>query len=202
MSSGMWWLIAVILVIAVIVFLVLGRRKQNEATQEPAREDPFANVTGAREFGPDILGPGAIVTRGGTDYVVRGTLTITEGYYTWYEHMLEGGNGSEYLSVEVDEGRLNLSWWVTRGDLRLEPRRDVNVDGVDYHLNESGRATFTSEGETGLPPQGQVAYHDMEATDGSDRMLGMERFGDGQWEASLGHEVLPGELTIYPAPKQ
>ncbi len=202
MSSGIWWLVAIVLVIVAIFLFIKGRQKQKEAAPAPDRRDPFADVTGAREFGPDILGPGAIISRGGTDYVVRGTVTITEGYYTWYEHMLEGGRGSEWLSVEVDEGRLNLSWWVTRNELRTEPAREVTVDGVTYRFHESGEARFTSEGETGLPPQGQVAYHDMKAADGSDKLLGLERFGNGQWEASLGHEVLPGELTIYPAPKQ
>lgn len=205
MASTLFTLIAVLFFVAAVVLVVMGlrRRSRGGAEETPRRrEDPFRNVTGAHEFGPEVLGPGAIITRGATDYVVRGTVTVTQGYYTWYEHMLEGGHGSEWLSSEVDEGRLNLSWWTSRGDLDVQPAARVTVEGVEYRRTESGDADFTTEGETGLPPRGRLSYYDLEATDGSGRLLGLERFGDGAWEASVGREVLPGELTVYPAPKQ
>lgn len=203
-TSTVWWLIALAAAAAAVVFLLLGMRARGSGdgrTGGAERKDPFADVTGARDFGPDVLAPGAIVTYGGIDHVVRGSVTITEGYYTWYEHMLEGGRGSQWLSVEVDEGQLKLAWWVSRPDLHLEPAQQLTVDGTDYHLVESGRAEFRAEGEAGLPSQGEVRYQDLAAEGCSDRLLGLESFGGGKWEASLGHPVLPGELSVYPAPK-
>jgi hypothetical protein len=203
-ASIIWWLVALVAAAAAVIFLLLGvraRRSGDGGTGGRTREDPFADVTGARDFGPDVLAPGAIVSHGGVDYVVRGSVTITEGYYTWYEHMLEGGRGSEWLSVEVDEGQLKLSWWISRPDLRLEPADQLTVDGTEYRRLESGRADFSTEGETGLPPQGHVRYHDLAAVGRNGHLLGLESFGGGKWEVSLGHTVLPGELSVYPAPK-
>ncbi|WP_164546380.1 DUF4178 domain-containing protein [Corynebacterium hylobatis] len=205
MDAGtIWWLVALLAAAAAVIFLLLGmraRRAGDGGTEHRSRKDPFADVTGARDFGPDVLAPGAIITYGGIDYVVRGSVTVTEGYYTWYEHMLEGGRGSEWLSVEVDEGQLKLSWWISRPDLHLEPVQQLSVEGTDYHLVERGRAEFRTEGEAGLPPQGEVRYHDMAAIGRGGGLLGLESFGGGRWEASLGHTVLPGELSVYPAPK-
>lgn len=202
-TSTIWWLVALIAAAAAVILLLLGIRARREGADRPGdreRTDPFADVTGARDFGPDVLAPGAIVSHGGIDYVVRGTVTVTEGYFTWHEHLLEGGRGSEWLSVEVDEGQLKLAWWNSRPDLRLEPGRHLTVEGTDYLLQESGRADFSSEGETGLPPEGQMRYHDMTVAGREDQLLSLESFGSGRWEASLGRAVLPGELTVYPAP--
>ena len=42
--------------------------------------------------------------------------------YQWQEHMLDGGNGSQWLSVEMDEGQLDLVLWQTRKGLNLDVR--------------------------------------------------------------------------------
>lgn len=39
------------------------------------RQDPLKFASVAPEFGPRQLGPGAIVSHGGIDYVVRGSVT-------------------------------------------------------------------------------------------------------------------------------
>ena len=100
-------LIALVVIIGAILLVVavLAMRNRdplaemrNNAASVPQR-DPFDEVTGAAEFGPDRLAPGAIIVYGATDYVVRGTLVVQQGPFTWYEHLLDGGDGASWLGV-------------------------------------------------------------------------------------------------------
>lgn len=196
-----WLVLAIILAVIAVVFFIVSAKKKNAEQPPRPREDPLKFNDGSADFGPDILGPGAIVGYGGVDYVCRGGVTMRQGAYTWYEYLLEGGKGGEYLSVDYDEGQLNLSWWISRPDLDAQPANEVTVEGVRYRKVESGVGQFYSEGTTGLPESGRFEYWDM-AEAGGKRLLGFERFGeDGSLEASLGWTVLPGELTVYPAPR-
>src|SRR5712675_2251489 len=74
-------------------------------------------IAAAPQFGPRQLGPGAIVSHGGVDYVVRGSVTYREGPFVWWEHLLEGGDQPLWFSVEDDDGRLELAMWAKRADL-------------------------------------------------------------------------------------
>ena len=82
--------------------------------------------------GPRQLGPGAIVSHGDIDYVVRGSVTYREGPFVWWEHLLEGGEQPIWFSVEDDDGRLKLAMWVSRKDLQLQPGGEHVVDDVTY----------------------------------------------------------------------
>src|SRR5271157_3502973 len=202
MGTALLVLAAVLFIAAVVVFVAALRRPK-----EPrgARQDPLAFTNAAPQFGPRQLGPGAIVSHGGIDYVVRGSVTYREGPFVWWEHLLEGGDQPLWFSVEEDDGRLKLAMWVTRKDLvALQPGGDQVVDGVTFRESEHGRAGFTTEGTTGLPPGGEMDFVDYATADrGADEalMLSFERWGPGMpWEVSTGKSVLTAELTIYPAP--
>ncbi len=196
-----WLIVAIILAVIAVVFFVMSAKKKNEEQPRRPREDPLKFSDGSADFSPEILGPGAIIGYGGIDYVCRGGITLKQGSYIWHEYLLEGGKGGEYLSVEYDEGQLNLGWWITRPDLDAQPAQEITVEGVRYRKTESGVGQFYSEGTTGLPESGHYEYWDMAET-GGNRLLGFETYGDGGVpEVSLGWKVLPGELTVYPAPK-
>lgn len=90
--------------------------------------------------------------------------------------------------------------WVTRKDLRLQPGDQYIVEGVTFHESERGRASFTSEGTTGLPAGGEMEFIDCTNADES-TLLSFERWApDMPWEVSTGKPVLTGELTVCPAP--
>jgi hypothetical protein len=193
-------ILAIVLLVATlgILFVALRRPKADKAPAQ--RQDPLKFGEMPR-FGPRELGPGAIVSHGGVDYVVRGSVTLRQGPFVWWEHLLEGGGDEPlWFSVEEDEGRLELATWTRRNDLILEPGGEHLVDGVRFREAERGRASYTTEGTTGLPAAGDVDFVDYVNGDET-RMLGFERWADGMaWEISLGTTVLPGELTVYPAP--
>ncbi len=185
---------------AVIVFLV-ARSRPKTPKQPAARQDPLRFASQTDTFGPRQLGPGAIVSHGGTDYVVRGSVTLREGPFVWWEHLLEGKADEPpvWFSVEEDEGRLELVWWHKRSGLPAEPGASVTVDGVTFAVDENGRASYTTEGTTGLPAGGDMDYVDYSGPDGS--KLGYERWAPGMaWEVSHGVPIRAGELTVYPAP--
>ena len=194
--------LAAVLFIASLVVLVVALRRP-KAPQ--GRQDPLSFSSPTPQFGPRQLGPGAIVSYGGVDYVVRGSVTYREGPFVWWEHLLEGGDQPLWFSVEEDDGRLKLAMWLTRKDLvALQPGGDHVVDGVTFRESERGRAGFTTEGTTGLPPGGEMEFVDYESL-GADTaetaLLSFERWGPGMpWEVSTGKSVLTGELTVYPAP--
>jgi hypothetical protein len=194
--------LAAALFIASIVVLVIALRRPRRP-QQPAwqggRQDPLA-FNAMPEFGPQQLGPGAVVSHGGIDYVVRGSVTYREGPYVWWEHLLEGGDQPIWFSVESDDGRLELAMWVTRKDLTLQPGDQYLVDGMTFRQSERGRASYTTEGMTGLPAGGEMEYLDCTSADKS-ALLSFERWAPGMpWEVSTGRSVVPGELSVYPAP--
>jgi hypothetical protein len=191
---------AAVLFIAAVIVLIIALRKPRAPKQPKARTDPLA-FNAMPEFGPRQLGPGAIVGYGGIDYLVRGTVTLSEGPFVWWEHLIEG-DGAEplWFSVEEDEGRLELAFWKARRDLVLQPGGPQTADGRTFHEQERGHANYTSEGTTGLAPAGAMDYVDY-ATDDGAALLSFERYGaDMPWELSTGTPVRPGELTLYPAP--
>jgi hypothetical protein len=197
------FVLAAALFIASIVVLVIAlrrpRRKEQSAWQQGGPQDPLA-FNALPEFGPQQLAPGAVVSHGGVDYVVRGSVTYREGPYVWWEHLLEGGDQPIWFSVEEDDGRLELAMWVTRKDLALQPGGQYVVDGVTFRESERGRASYTTMGVTGLPAGGEMEYLDCTNADKS-ALLSFERWAPGMsWEVSTGKTVLPGELSVYPAP--
>jgi hypothetical protein len=197
--------LAAVLFIASIIVLVVALRRPKTPARPGGRQDPlcFTAFSAQAQFGPRQLGPGAIVGYGGVDYVVRGSVTYREGPFVWWEHLLEGGDQPIWFSVENDDGRLELAMWVTRKDLAgqgLQPGGQHVVDGVTFRESERGRAGYTTEGTTGLPPDGEMDFVDYANADET-ALLSFERWApDMPWEISTGKSVLTGELTVYPAP--
>ena len=95
-----------------------------------ARQDPLGFSSPTPEFGPRQLGPGAIISHGGIDYVVRGSVTLRQGPFVWWEHLLEGGDEPLWFSVEEDEGRLELVMWQRRNDVAQQSGAALVVEGL------------------------------------------------------------------------
>ena len=206
--NWLWILLGIVVVLVGVILVVQGlaKRKAEQAENSRPREpqDPFADVDGASQFSPKNIAPGAIIRHGQTDYVVRGSLEINQGPYVWHEHMVDGGSGSRYFSVEVDEGTLELVLW-EKGAYSTEPEppSQTEVNGVIYRESERGPAHYRSTGNTGLAESGDMSYVDYQGSGAdSSRRLSYEKFGDSPWEVSLGQVIAPGELTVYPAPSQ
>lgn len=192
-------MVALALFIASVVVLVVALRRPKQPARRAGRQDPLADDE-MPQFGPRQLGPGAIVSYGGVDYIVRGSVTYRQGPFVWWEHLLEGGEQPIWFSVESDDGRLELAMWVTRKDVSLRPGDTYVVDGVTYHESERGRASYTTEGTTGLPAGGEMEFVDCTGADGS-ALLSFERWAPGMpWEVSTGTSASPGEITVYSAP--
>ncbi|GLB64469.1 hypothetical protein NCCP2495_23480 [Dietzia sp. NCCP-2495] len=191
--------IGLVVVVGAIIGLVIKSRNSGKNAGPGARVDPLASGQMAQGFGPKNLGPGAIVAYGGVDYVVRGSITLRQGGFVWWEHLLDGGDGARWLGVEEDEGQLELTWWTTRKGHGLQPSPELVLDDRVYREDESGEAHYTCEGTTGLPPQGRMRYRDYQTGDGSS-LLSFENWDDAGWELSSGRPMSPGEMTVYPAP--
>ncbi|MGH3871115.1 MAG: DUF4178 domain-containing protein [Pseudonocardiaceae bacterium] len=187
----------VVLVLAVIVgVVVLIRRSRSSAKPPTARRvDPLANQPDI--YDPHKIGVGDVITYAGIDHVVRGTIVLNEGGTTWREHLLDGSTGRRWLTVEDDEGELELTLWMRREGTGLTPDGEVILDDRVHRQIERGRASYTAEGTTGTPPSGSVDYADYATADGTG-LIAFERWASTQsWEVSTGRSVLRGELTVY-----
>lgn len=184
----------VVVVLAGVVVLVL--RSRSSAPRRPSeRVDPLANEVGL--YDPHRIGVGDVVTYAGIDHVVRGTLVLEEGGYHWREHLLDSSAGRRWLSVEDDEGELEMALWMRREDAAgLSPDGDVVLDDRVHRQVERGRASFTAEGTTGTSATGSVDYADYATADGVG-LLAFERWAATQsWEVSTGRSISRGELTV------
>jgi hypothetical protein len=196
--------LAVVLLAGGVIVFLIARNKPKQPKKPAARQDPLRFSSETATFGPRQLGPGAIVSYGGIDYVVRGSVTLREGPFVWWEHLLEGGSEPVWFSVEEDEGRLELVWWLkgqgVPAGLPAVPGSAIDVDGVSFTVDDNGRASYTTEGTTGLPAGGDMDYVDY-STAGGAAVLGYERWAPTMaWEVSYGTPIRPAELTVYPAP--
>lgn len=194
--------ILLLVVVAVLVVIVVMRlREKNRAesastSSEPT--DPFhTGDTDSLRGDPRSLKAGDIVELRGLSYTVRGSVRLSEGGWTWSEHLLDDAKGTQvWLSVEEDPD-LILSLWTPVEDTELSPGpKEIELDGRTYRSDESGSADYRSEATTGLSEQGTVRYHDYESSDGP--MLGFEAYGDAGWEVSTGEALTRYDVRIYP----
>jgi hypothetical protein len=189
--------VVVVVLIAVAAYVVWRQRSATGGVALPAPTDPLAETDG----GPlDGLGVGAVVSHGGHDYVVRGEIRFDEDGYVWSEYHLDAGSDVRtWLSVDLSDG-VDVGFWnavEAPGDL-APTGGAVTFEGRTYKKVESGRASFTSVGTTGLPASGRAEYADYKAEGG--RLLGFERWSqDGSWEVSTGTSVGAHLLEVYPA---
>ena len=182
--------------VAVIIFLLRSRSsgKSSKSARAP-RVDPLANQP--EIYDPHKIGVGDIITYAGIDHVVRGTIVLNEGGITWREHLLDGSTGRRWLSVEDDEGDLEMTLWKRREGTGLTPDGEVILDDRVHRQIERGKASYTAEGTTGTPPSGSVDYADYATSDGTG-MIAFERWAPTQsWEVSTGRSITLGELTVY-----
>ena len=181
--------------VALVVFLVVRARRAAAAAAGRLRKDPLADEPGL--YDPHAIVVGDVVTYAAVDHVVRGTITLTEGGVTWKEHLLDGSTGRRWLTVEDDEGDLEMTLWMRREGTNLTPDGDVVLDDRVHRQIERGRATYTAEGTTGTPPSGTVEYADYSTADKTG-LIAFERWAATQsWEVSTGRAVSRGELTVY-----
>jgi len=196
----MGFLIAVVVVILVVAGVLLwarGRAAAGDGTALPAPSDPLADTSGGPLAG---LGVGAVVSHGGHDYVVRGEIRFDEDGYVWTEYHLDAGaDVRTWLSVDLSDGTDVGFWNAVEAPGDLAPSGGaVTFEGRTYKKVESGSASFTSTGTTGLPATGRAEYADYKAEGG--RLLAFERWStDGSWEVSTGTEVAVHLLEVYPA---
>lgn len=181
--------------VALVVFLVVRARRAAAAAARRVRRDPLADEPGL--YDPHAIVVGDVITYAAVDHVVRGTITLSEGGMTWKEHLLDGSTGRRWLTVEDDEGDLEMTLWMRREGTNLTPDGDVVLDDRVHRQIERGRAEFTAEGTTGTPASGVVEYADY-ATADKTGLIAFERWAPTQsWEVSTGRAVSRGELTVY-----
>lgn len=186
-------LLVLLAAVAVVVYLVVRARRP--ASSPRGRVDPLADEPGL--YDPHAIVVGDVVTYAAVDHVVRGTITLTEGGVSWKEHLLDGATGRRWLTVEDDEGDLEMTLWMRREGTGLTPDGDVVLDDRVHRQIERGRAEFTAEGTTGTPHSGTVDYADYATTDKTG-LIAFERWAPTQsWEVSTGRAVTRGELTVY-----
>lgn len=203
MSGKLAYLVAglscLVAVAGVVIALVALRHSRRPAgPKAPTGADPLRDRDAdALRGDPRRLRPGDLVEIRQVSYAVRGSLLLTEGEWSWREHLLEDTEGARrWLSVEEDP-ELELVLWTAEPAATVTPGPPtVDFDGRRYHSDESGRARWTGTGTTGLNPTGGLHYHDYRTSGGA--RLSFERYGEADWEVSRGERLHRPEVMIYP----
>jgi hypothetical protein len=194
------WIAAVILIIALVAGVILGTvvARKHTARQEgrrAARDAAIAEAEGpGRVKGIRV---GDVIGLDGAMWTVEGTLSFDEDGFVWREHLLSEGGRRTWLSVEDDEDGLSVIRWdkADLGDLDPEAR-SVTFEGVEYEVEERGKARYTGQGTTGTPPSGNMEYADFR---GPEKVLGFERYTrEGSWELSVGTHLEEEMVDVYP----
>lgn len=199
MSFGTLIVILLVVALAVAGVLVWRRRSADRRSRETKERKERISSLESPGAGLRALRTGDVVGMDGGMWLVEGSLRFDEDGFAWQEHLVVDGEQRTWLSVEDDEGVLEVVRWERLRGHGLSPDGDAVVhDGVSYALEERGRASFRSEGATGAPSGGRMEYADYNAGGGT-RRLGFERYSEsGSWEASLGTEVSEHALDVYP----
>ncbi|WFR74294.1 DUF4178 domain-containing protein [Prescottella defluvii] len=193
---------AILLLVLLILVAIAGNLVLVWRTRTPGaspRADPLA--ADPEVYDPLRIGVGDVVTYAGLDLVVRGTITFDQEGFRWHEHLLDGSTGRRWLSVEYDEGELEMVLWMRREGTGLGPGGDVILDDRVYGKIDSGSARFTAEGTTRTAPSGSMDYADY-ATADETGLLAFERWSKtAPWEVSTGRAVPRSELTVIHVPR-
>lgn len=189
-----------LIVVAGVVIAVLAVRRSRQRPAVPATGpvDPFRQAdddADALRGDPRKLAPGDIVEIRGVSYGVRGSLHFREGDWGWAEHLLDDAAGTKrWLSVEEDPDLELVLWTEVPGATVTPGPATIDFDGRRYTSDESGSATYTGVGTTGLNPSGSVRYHDYQS---GDARLSFESYGGAGWEVGRGEKLHRAEVQIY-----
>ncbi|WP_433128101.1 DUF4178 domain-containing protein [Micromonospora sp. CA-240977] len=184
--------------VAGIVVAVVALRKGRKTAERAAPADPFRDTDAdALRGDPRRLKPGDIVEIRQVSYAVRGSVHLTEGGWSWAEHLLDTVDGDKrWLSVEEDSD-LELVLWTAEPAATVTPGAStVDFDGRRYSSEESGQAGYTATGSTGLDATGTVRYHDYRAPSGE--RLSFEAYGQAGWEVARGEQLHRSDVMVYP----
>lgn len=203
MDGSVAYLLATMGALAVAAVVVAAawvqRRNSGRPLGAPVAGDPLRDRDAdALRGDPRRLKPGDLVeVSGGVTYVVRGSVRLVEGAWSWTEHLLDDPDGiRRWLSVE-EVPELELVLWAAEPGTTITPGAPIIAfAGRRYRWNESGQARYTAVGATTLDPSGTLRYHDYEASGGE--RLSFEAYGEAGWEVARGERLHRSEVMIYP----
>ncbi|WP_377888177.1 DUF4178 domain-containing protein [Alkalihalobacillus sp. R86527] len=142
---------------------------------------------------------GDIITYDLEDYEVVGTLTYNNQGYKWYAYQLQAATSSIWLSAEMDD-ELELGIYKTVKEKLSKPiPKEVMIEGIKFHLDESGKALVSGTGR-GSNLNGQhVEYYDF-SDEKEEEFLSVEVWGT-EVEVSKGYEIEEYEIKILAGSK-
>jgi hypothetical protein len=207
------WLIGLFILFAVGfgVYVFLNIRKLQKSDEE-------LRAAVKKPYGPDELrienaGPGAVIHLTGIgpemeefDLKVVSKHVYRSGESTWYELECDRGDQKVWLDMEEDdELELGISLrevklpelGLSKADLARmddEEEGDFDFEGRKYYLEDSDRAVFYRHGDDKTAES--FYYWDFEASDNK-HYIGVERWGEGQFEAFLCESIRPSQVTVY-----
>ncbi|WBB65634.1 DUF4178 domain-containing protein [Micromonospora sp. WMMD812] len=182
-------------VAAVVLVLAAVRGSRTRTSEGVATGDGSGGAESPRD--PRRLRPGDTVEIRRLSYLVRGTIRLVDGGWSWAEHLLDDPDGvPRRLSVQ-EHPELELVLWAAEPGVRLTPGAPIlDLDGRRYSWAESGQARYTATGITGLDPTGTMRYHDYQAPGGA--RLSFEAYGETGWAVARGEVLHRTEVTVHP----
>ena len=149
----------------------------------------------------DSLKPGYFL-----DYDLKTWEVITKSHYDWdgdysYEWQLKSSDKTIYLEQEIDDesdwsisnkipiGKIGSN--ITKSLQSDNPPDSINLDGLEYYLEESGGGHYYKDGKD---PAREVLYWQYE-NEAGDKFITLEQWGENEFEASSSFTVEEYQFT-------
>lgn len=158
-----------------------------------------ASSPGARRSSVFGIQVNDVVSYDDVDYIVKNRITYEEAGFYWYDYLLvDDTTGAElWLSAEDDDG-VSIGIFKEIELPGIPPvAQTITVEGKRYSQTEHSHANVSVEREDAdRDTSNKVEYWDFEGS--NETYLSVSRWG-GDYEASVGREIKPYELKIFPA---
>lgn len=164
----------------------------------PSKPAPKA-LPAPREVTLHNLRVGDVVAYIDDTYVVSQKITNHANGFFWHDYRLDDGPEKHlWLSVEDDDELVVALFRPIALEIAETPPDSLTWDGKRFRLREKGKSDAKIQRQSGQETRTTVQSWDYEAEDGA--LLGVQRWGESEFEAMLGQVVTPSLLDLMGQP--
>ena len=217
--------LGILVVLAIVIWLLMRSRRSSDEEGSARRED-MAPATRRQEDAMPVtrkltvkdLEPGGMVQLTGgleegfleVDYTVEGRNRYVADGDEWFELKLVDGSGNVLWLEWEEDDEIEISVTTSKKELALsdlglskamleefddEEEGRFVYEGRTFVYEESDRARFYKD----CGGEGESFYYWDFAEKGGDGIIGVERWGSGEYEISIGRRISEKDVMIFRA---
>ena len=217
--------LAVLIIVVIVIWSVMKSRRRSDEERPASASEPPDGVQNRSEEAPvsrklsvkDLRPGGMVQLTGGlevgfleVDYTVEGRNRYVADGDEWFELKLMDGSGNALWLEWEEDDELEISVTTSKKELTLsdlglskamleefdeEEEGHFVYEERNFVYEESDKARFYRD----CAGEGESFYYWDFADKGGDGIIGVERWGSGEYEISIGRRISERDLTIFRA---